>query len=117
VSSAPASPADVMVVDATSGQLTRVTQVNPQAAAFATSQFRAITWKSTDGLDVEGMLWLPTDYKPGTKLPLVLSIHGGPAGVWTGLPRDQSRVHEPRLGGARAERARQLVVRRRAAAR
>ena len=93
VSSTPASPADVMMVDAASGQLTRVTQVNPQAAGFATSQFRAITWKSTDGLDVEGMLWLPADHKPGTKLPLVLSIHGGPAGVWTTAFRGINHVY------------------------
>jgi dipeptidyl aminopeptidase/acylaminoacyl peptidase len=83
VRSSPASPADVMVVETVSGQLSRVTNANPQASAFATAQFRAITWKSTDGLPVEGMLWLPADYTPGTKLPLLLSIHGGPAGVWT----------------------------------
>lgn len=83
VSSSPSSPADVMVVDTTAGQLTRVTNANPHASSFATSQFRAVTWKSRDGMEVEGMLWLPADHRPGTKLPLVLSIHGGPAGVWT----------------------------------
>jgi dipeptidyl aminopeptidase/acylaminoacyl peptidase len=93
VSSTPASPADVMAVDAASGQLTRVTHANPQAAAFVTSQFRAMTWTSTDGLPVEGMLWLPSDYKPGTKLPLLLSIHGGPAGVWTTAFRGINHVY------------------------
>ena len=28
------------------------------------------------------MLWLPSDYRPGVKLPLILSVHGGPAGAW-----------------------------------
>ena len=28
------------------------------------------------------MLWLPADYTPGTRLPLLLSVHGGPAGSW-----------------------------------
>jgi dipeptidyl aminopeptidase/acylaminoacyl peptidase len=93
VSSAPAAPPDVMVVDATSGQLTRVTNANPQASAFQTSQFRAIAWKSTDGLEVEGMLWLPAHYKPGTRLPLLLSIHGGPAGVWTTAFRGINHVY------------------------
>jgi dipeptidyl aminopeptidase/acylaminoacyl peptidase len=93
VRSTPASPADVVVIDAPSGQMTRVTQVNPQAARFATSQFRAITWKSTDGLAVEGMLWLPADYATGTKLPLLLSIHGGPAGVWTTAFRGINHVY------------------------
>ena len=93
VSSTPASPADVMIVDAPSGQLTRVTQANPNAAAFATSQFRAVTWKSTDGLPVEGMLLLPAEYTAGTKLPLLLSIHGGPAGVWTTAFRGINHVY------------------------
>jgi len=92
-SSSPSTPADVMVVDAASGQLTRVTSANPHANTFATSQFRAVTWKSRDGLDVEGMLWLPADYKTGTKLPLVLSIHGGPAGVWTTAFRGINHVY------------------------
>ena len=26
--------------------------------------------------------WLPADYKPGGRLPLILSVHGGPAGAW-----------------------------------
>ena len=83
VRSSPQSPGELTIVDAESGQLNRVTNVNPDAAAFETAQFRAVTWKSRDGEDVEGMLWLPAGHKPGSKLPLVLSIHGGPAGVWT----------------------------------
>ena len=50
--------------------------------ALARRSSRRSTWKSKDGLEVEGMLWLPADYKPGTKLPLLLSVHGGPAGAW-----------------------------------
>ena len=43
---------------------------------------RPLTWKSKDGLEIEGLLWLPSTYKTGDRLPLILSIHGGPAGVW-----------------------------------
>ena len=93
VRSSPSSPADVALIDAVSGQLTRVTNVNPQAAAFETAAFRSVTWKSADGLDVEGMLWLPAGYRPGTKLPLLLSIHGGPAGVWTTAFRGINHVY------------------------
>jgi dipeptidyl aminopeptidase/acylaminoacyl peptidase len=93
VSSSPSSPAELTVIDATSGQMSRVTNANPHAAEFQTSQFRAITWKSKDGLDVEGMLWLPAGYTAGTKLPLLLSIHGGPAGVWTTAFRGINHVY------------------------
>ncbi len=75
-------PPDVQVVDLTTGRLSGVTHANPDMARFALAQMRSITWKSKDGLDVEGRLWLPADYKPGTKLPLILCVHGGPAGVW-----------------------------------
>ncbi len=41
------------------------------------------TWESTDGLEVEGMLTLPPDYVQGERIPMVVVVHGGPAGVFT----------------------------------
>lgn len=35
-----------------------------------------------DGLEIEGLLTYPVGYQTGKRYPLVLSIHGGPAGVW-----------------------------------
>ena len=80
--STPTTPGEAVVVDVASGRVAKITGLNPQVATWALSQFRTVTWKSPDGLEIEGMLWLPADYTPGTKLPLLLSIHGGPAGVW-----------------------------------
>jgi dipeptidyl aminopeptidase/acylaminoacyl peptidase len=82
VISAPDVPGEVHLIDLTTGKTTPITRANPKASEFSLAQFRAITWKSKDGLEVEGMLWLPNDYKAGTTLPLLLSIHGGPAGAW-----------------------------------
>ncbi len=82
VINSPAAPADVHIVDLTTGQLTKITNANPQVGDLQLAQFRTTKWKSKDGLEVEGMLWLPADYKPGTKLPLLLSVHGGPAGAF-----------------------------------
>jgi dipeptidyl aminopeptidase/acylaminoacyl peptidase len=42
-----------------------------------------ITWASTEGRTIEGILTYPVDYRAGTKVPLLLVIHGGPAGVFT----------------------------------
>lgn len=39
-----------------------------------------ITWKGPGGLDVEGLLTYPVGYTEGERHPLVLVIHGGPAG-------------------------------------
>jgi dipeptidyl aminopeptidase/acylaminoacyl peptidase len=82
VVSTPGAPGDVHLIDLTTGKLTPVTNVNPKVAEFSLAQFKAITWKSKDGLEVEGMLWLPADFTPGARLPLLLSVHGGPAGSW-----------------------------------
>jgi dipeptidyl aminopeptidase/acylaminoacyl peptidase len=38
-----------------------------------------ITWKSTDGTMVGGVLMKPVGYQPGKKYPLLVAIHGGPA--------------------------------------
>ena len=38
-----------------------------------------ITWKSTDGRMVSGVLVKPVGYRAGTKYPLIVAIHGGPA--------------------------------------
>ena len=43
-------------------------------------QARPLTWKSFDGLKIEGILILPQEYKEGEKVPLIVSVHGGPAG-------------------------------------
>jgi len=82
VVSTPTAPGEVELIDLTTGKTTPVTRLNSKVSEFAISQFKAITWKSKDGLEVEGMLWLPADYKPSAKLPLILSVHGGPAGAW-----------------------------------
>lgn len=38
-----------------------------------------VTWKSTDGTMVGGVLLKPVGYQPGKKYPLIVAIHGGPA--------------------------------------
>ncbi len=42
-----------------------------------------IRWKSKDGLDIEGLLTYPANYKKGQRYPLLLNVHGGPMGVFT----------------------------------
>lgn len=35
-------------------------------------------YKTRDGIEIDGYYFLPKDYKPGTKLPTIVHIHGGP---------------------------------------
>jgi dipeptidyl aminopeptidase/acylaminoacyl peptidase len=82
VVSTPTRPGDVDVVDMATGKLSAVTHENANVDQYALAQMKSITWKSKDGTEIEGRLWLPADYKAGTKIPLILCVHGGPAGVW-----------------------------------
>ena len=41
-----------------------------------------IAYKSTDGLAIDGFLVKPVGWQPGKKYPMILSIHGGPAGQY-----------------------------------
>ena len=91
--SLPGEPGEIAVVDAARGQATAVTNANPWFKQIDVAQMRPMTWKSTDGLEIEGLLWLPASYKAGDKLPLILSIHGGPAGVWSTSFRGINHVY------------------------
>jgi dipeptidyl aminopeptidase/acylaminoacyl peptidase len=57
----------------------QLTDANPQVRSFALGEEEEITWRSTDGRMVGGVLTKPVGYQPGRRYPLVVSIHGGPA--------------------------------------
>jgi dipeptidyl aminopeptidase/acylaminoacyl peptidase len=42
---------------------------------------KLVRWKN-DGFEIEGLLTLPPQAGQGKKVPLILLVHGGPAGVW-----------------------------------
>ncbi|MDQ1472723.1 MAG: hypothetical protein QOJ99_4203 [Bryobacterales bacterium] len=41
-----------------------------------------LRYKSSDGWDIDGFLVKPVGWEPGKKYPMVLSVHGGPAGQY-----------------------------------
>ena len=62
--------------------LTQISTANVEQAKLPVAKTEVIKWKSTDGRDIEGLLTYPIGYIAGTKVPLLLNIHGGPAGVF-----------------------------------
>ena len=57
----------------------KLTDTNPQVRGFALGQQEEITWTSTDGTKVGGVLVKPVGYQAGRRYPLIVAIHGGPA--------------------------------------
>jgi len=60
----------------------RISDVNANLPKHPLPETRVITWAGDRGEKIEGLLTLPVGYAPGKRYPLLLVIHGGPAGVF-----------------------------------
>ena len=59
----------------------RLTDANPWVKEeILLGKGQVISWKSKGGMEIEGLFYLPEDYKKGTKLPLILYYSWWPAG-------------------------------------
>lgn len=50
--------------------------LNPQFGELKFGKVEIINWKTTVGNEVQGGLYLPPDYSPGKRYPLVIQTHG-----------------------------------------
>lgn len=80
------TPNTLFTIDTIANASTRstwrqLTDPNPQVRGFALGQQEEITWKSKDGTMVGGVLVKPVGYRQGQRYPLIVAIHGGPAGA------------------------------------
>ncbi len=63
------------------GALRQLTRQNDELfTELQVAQTEEISFKSKDGTEVHGLLTKPVNYVAGTKVPLLLRIHGGPNG-------------------------------------
>jgi dipeptidyl aminopeptidase/acylaminoacyl peptidase len=53
--------------------------VNPRLRQLPRARTEVVSWKGACDEEVQGILYYPHDYRKGTKYPLVVMIHGGPA--------------------------------------
>ncbi len=56
----------------------RLTDSNPWLAGMAFATQEAVSYRSRDGLELQGVLIRPLGVPAGTKAPVVLDVHGGP---------------------------------------
>ena len=87
----PDTPPDVHVSAVATFAPRRITDVNADVPRPAMGRTELLTWKSKDGkYEIEGLLTYPVGWVAGTRVPLILNVHGGPAGVFskgfTGTP-------------------------------
>jgi dipeptidyl aminopeptidase/acylaminoacyl peptidase len=59
----------------------KLTAMGDQLKGLKSARREVISWKSTDGATIEGVLLKPLDFDPKKKYPLLVVIHGGPTGV------------------------------------
>lgn len=78
----PDTPGDVFVSSVNEFMPVQISRVNADLKMPAIGRTEVIRWKSKDGKDVEGLLTYPAGYQAGQRVPLILNVHGGPAGVF-----------------------------------
>jgi dipeptidyl aminopeptidase/acylaminoacyl peptidase len=83
VMDSPSSPGEVFITDPTFTNFRQLTTTNPQVNELALGESEVVTWKSSDGMEVEGVLLKPVGFQPGHRYPMLVVAHGGPSGVTT----------------------------------
>ena len=71
---------DIHRLPAEGGEMTKVTSVFDYLdETFELPIQKAVRWPGEDGVEVEGILYLPLGYEEGQRYPIVVQTHGGPA--------------------------------------
>jgi dipeptidyl aminopeptidase/acylaminoacyl peptidase len=78
----PDEPVEAYVMDVASLKPVRVSAANTDLPKQPVGETRVIKWKAKDGKEIEGLLTLPVNYDKAKRYPLILNIHGGPAGAF-----------------------------------
>src|SRR5262249_15450786 len=79
---APDRASEAYVSRAERFEAVQVSRANADLPKPPLGKVEVIRWTSTGGMEIEGLLTYPVGYEPGKRVPLVLNIHGGPAGVF-----------------------------------
>jgi len=81
-------PAEVYFSNLSRFSRQKVSAIHDQSEFPEMGKTEVLNWTSEDGIEIEGLLTYPVGYEEGDRVPLILMVHGGPAGVysqtWTG---------------------------------
>ncbi len=73
--------AEVYVSSLDSFSPRKLTDMTAQVKDWTLGTAEVISWKSSDGAQIEGILHKPANFDPSKKYPLLVVIHGGPTGI------------------------------------
>ena len=59
----------------------QLTNATAQVEGWPLGTREVIQWQASDGLEIEGVLWLPEGFDPTRTYPLMVVVHGGPRAV------------------------------------
>ncbi|RUO33945.1 alpha/beta hydrolase family protein [Aliidiomarina soli] len=76
LANSPAHPGEVYQL--ANGELQRITDSNPWLADVEQPRQETIRYTARDGLELEGVMVYPLNYREGQSVPVIMSIHGGP---------------------------------------
>jgi dipeptidyl aminopeptidase/acylaminoacyl peptidase len=68
----PSAPPDIYLLDYKTGQMSILTDLNPEFRSIDLGKIEEISWKNQYGTDCSGLLIYPTGFRPGVKYPLVI---------------------------------------------
>lgn len=81
--STPTHPGDLYWIDLKNNEKKQLTFVNDEFLKdIELAVAEPITFKAPDGWDIHGWLMKPVGFQEGTKVPLVVEIHGGPHAMY-----------------------------------
>lgn len=76
------APPEAFVAPVNDFAPTQVSRANADLRMPPLGRTEVVRWKSADGREIEGLLTYPAGYQTGRRVPLILNVHGGPAGVF-----------------------------------
>jgi dipeptidyl aminopeptidase/acylaminoacyl peptidase len=77
------TPPEVFVSKMDAFEPKQVSTLNEPLCAYSRTKTEVVSWKSKDGLKIEGLLTYPVNYREAEHYPLLVEIHGGPASCFS----------------------------------
>jgi len=74
----PAHPPEVFRLADGAEQAVRLTRHNDWLDDVELTRREVVRYAARDGLEIEGVLFYPLDYREGRRYPLIVNVHGGP---------------------------------------